>query len=74
MDGGTERAGADEQVGRQRTPQPVPTVNTPPDSCNLGDEKHPLPLAYTGLLLAPHFHLPIYLVKHTHTIQRTIII
>lgn len=66
MDGGTEHAGADEQVGRQRTPQPVLTVNTPPDSCNLGDEKHPLPLAYTELHLAPHFHLPIYLERHTH--------
>lgn len=70
MDGGTERAGADEQAGRQRKPQPVLSLNTPPDSCNLAGGKHPPPPAYTELHLAPHSHLLIYLETNTNTIQK----
>lgn len=68
MDGGTEHAGADEQAVKQHKPQPVLTVNTPPDSCNLAGGKHPPPPVYTELHLAPHSHLLIYL--ETNTIQK----
>lgn len=70
MDGGTECADAGGQVGRQCKPQPVLTVNTLPDLCNLAGGKHPLPPAYTELPLAPHSHLLIYLETHTNTIQK----